>query len=105
VSFTIISPTISVNFTQSADTIYEGDQVDFTAVATTDGSALTYAWNFGDGGTGAGETASHIYLTPGTYDVTLTVTDGCGYSEAITIEDAVTVEVSDYLIYLPLIMR
>lgn len=32
----------------------------------------TYAWDFGDGNTGAGSVATHIYAAPGTYDVTLT---------------------------------
>jgi uncharacterized repeat protein (TIGR01451 family) len=105
ISFTIISPTITVNFSQSVDTIYEGGQVDFTAMASTDGNALTFAWYFGDGDTGSGEMPSHIYTTAGVYDVSLTVTDGCGYSETITIEDAVTVEMSDFLIYLPSIFR
>lgn len=41
-----------------------------------DGDALTYAWDFGDGSTGAGVTVSHTYATIGTYTVVLTVSDG-----------------------------
>ncbi len=40
-----------------------------------DGDNLTYAWNFGDGGTASGATASHTYAIAGAYLVTLTVTD------------------------------
>lgn len=34
---------------------------------------LSYLWDFGDGATGSGRTASHAYATPGQYNVTLTV--------------------------------
>jgi PKD repeat protein len=43
-----------------------------------DGTITSYAWNFGDGTTGSGVTASHMYVTGGTYTVTLTVTDNAG---------------------------
>ncbi|MGL6223489.1 MAG: PKD domain-containing protein, partial [Steroidobacteraceae bacterium] len=54
--------------------------VDFNAAASTDtgGSIVTYAWNFGDGGTATGTTASRIYTAAGTYTATLTVTDNLG---------------------------
>jgi PKD repeat protein len=40
-----------------------------------DDGIKTYAWNFGDGTTGNGETATHFYSNNGVYTVTLTVTD------------------------------
>jgi len=39
-----------------------------------------YAWNFGDGRTGSGQSASHAYSTAGTYVVSLTISDGYGRS-------------------------
>src|SRR3954466_8207607 len=35
----------------------------------------SYSWNFGDGATGSGRTATHSFNLPGTYAVTLTVGD------------------------------
>ncbi|MCW2527026.1 MAG: wcoG [Pseudonocardiales bacterium] len=43
-----------------------------------DGAIASYAWNFGDGTTGAGISASHTYATAGTFTATLTVTDNQG---------------------------
>ena len=47
-------------------------------------SDLTYAWDFGDGSTGSGVAPEHIYAAPGTYEVTLTVTDSAGLSDRST---------------------
>ena len=43
-----------------------------------DGSIASYAWAFGDGGTGTGATTSHTYQNPGSYTAVLTVTDNLG---------------------------
>ncbi len=43
-----------------------------------DGDALKYMWNFGDGVTAEGAKVKHTYAKSGTYKVTLTVDDGKG---------------------------
>ncbi|MBX9244948.1 PKD domain-containing protein [Actinotalea ferrariae] len=63
--------------------------VDGAASSDADGSVVAHAWTFGDGGTASGPTAVHPYAAPGTYDVTLTVTDDDGATRSTT--QAVTV--------------
>ncbi|WP_109505942.1 PKD domain-containing protein [Nocardioides speluncae] len=58
--------------------------VDGTDSDDPDGSIASYAWNFGDGNTDTGPTASHTYAASGTYNVTLTVTDNQGATDSIT---------------------
>ena len=55
---------------------------DATGSADPDGSIDRYDWDFGDGATldDGGPTPSHSYEDPGSYDVTLTVTDSEGCS-------------------------
>lgn len=49
-----------------------------------------WAWDFGDGETGSGPRPEHEYLLPGTYSVSLTVTDGNG-EHTVTKESLITV--------------
>lgn len=49
----------------------------FTSTASDpDGDALTYNWNFGDGSTGSGATTTKTYSSTGTFQVSLSVSDG-----------------------------
>jgi len=55
-----------------------------------DGTITEWFWEFGDGTNGTGEITTHNYSTPGTYNVTLTVTDNKG--DTGTYETTVTVD-------------
>ena len=50
-----------------------------------EGDALTYAWSFGDGASAEGASASHTFAAPGTYAVTVTVTDARGATGSATL--------------------
>jgi PKD repeat protein len=49
-----------------------------------DGSVVSWAWNFGDGGTSGDQNPSHTYASAGPYQVSLTVTDDDGASTTAT---------------------
>jgi PKD repeat protein len=64
--------------------------VDGSMSGDPDGTIASYAWNFGDGGTATGTTASHSYPRAGTYPVRLTVTDDRGATATTTQNVTVT---------------
>ena len=71
----------------------EGSAVTFAFSATdTDGDALTYTWDFGDGTTGSGPVppASHAYADNGIYGVSLWVADTKGATDTKTTTATIT---------------
>jgi len=77
-----------------------GENVTFDASSSydTDGTIISYEWNFGDGTTGEGMVVNHSYSLEASHTVTLRVTDNDGLSD-----DAVaTVETrAPLLAYIP----
>ena len=84
-------PACSVNTAPSAAIAapadgLEGDALTFdgTGSADAEGPISAYRWNFGDGTAAEGATVQHAYAEPGTYTVTLSVTDGDGVTSGAT---------------------
>ncbi len=61
-------------------------EVTFDGSASTDpeGAIAAYAWSLGDGDTAEGPRVNHLYDSPGSYTVTLTVTDAEGAPATVT---------------------
>jgi PKD repeat protein len=103
---TIDPPALAASFDQSASAIPIHSTVYFTDTSSTDGPAIVaWLWDFGDGETDTGEIVSHAYDEAGDYDVQLTVQDAFGYSDTITVTNAVTVEEIDFYIFIPIIIK
>ncbi|KAA9340054.1 PKD domain-containing protein [Adhaeribacter soli] len=88
----------AVSFTQTSTSVCQGDTITYNSSATT--GATTFQWTF-TGGTPATSTAANptvIYNTPGTHNVTLKATSGCGtpatLNKAVTITAMPTVSVT-----------
>ncbi len=60
-----------------------GDAVDFTDMSSGDFDG--WSWDFGDGGTSTAQYPTYTYTTPGNYNVTLTLTNGCDTNVATTV--------------------
>jgi PKD repeat protein len=79
-----VAGTMGINAPPVADaggpyTAAAGDTILFDASnSTDDGTLVAFAWDFGDGATGSGQTVSHVYAGAGSYTVTLVVTDDLG---------------------------
>jgi len=82
------------NFTFTPSTPTQGQAVFFESTST--GSSVNpivaYSWDFGDGGTATGTTATHTFSAPATYFVKLTTFDASGRSAFTT--KSVTVSAS-----------
>ncbi|WP_298313480.1 cellulase family glycosylhydrolase [uncultured Aquimarina sp.] len=66
--------------------------INFDASGSTvsDGSTLTYSWDFGDGTAGSGMTINHEFINAGNYNVVLTVSNVDGISDTATIAIIIT---------------
>jgi PKD repeat protein len=82
-----VTQTVTVNAEPTASftatTVCQGDPTQFTS--TSSGNQINgYQWNFGDGQTGNGQTVSHSYAQPGTYNVTHIIQTAGGCSDQVT---------------------
>jgi hypothetical protein len=74
-SFTYSPPDPQVNDTITFDASGSSD---------TDGTIVSYLWDFGDGETSTSQNPTHAYNQEGSYNVTLTITDNDGLTDTAT---------------------
>jgi PKD repeat protein len=78
------------DFTAGQTNIFTGTTVNFTDL--TANSPTSWSWDFGDGGNSTSQNPSYQYNTPGTYTVTLTVTNVEGSDDEIKIDYIIVVD-------------
>jgi len=66
-----------------------GEPVTFTNRSTGLGTVPT--WNFGDGTTGTGQTATHTYTTPGLKTIKMVVTDALGCRDSVVLVNHINI--------------
>jgi hypothetical protein len=81
-----VAPTASFN--TSSTSVCVNSSVLFNDLSAN--QPTTWDWNFGDGTTAVDQAPSHVYANPGTYTVTLTVTNAAG-SNTSTLTNYITV--------------
>jgi len=74
-------------FEVSPPVIYAGDAVRFDGSTSYSNQAIvSYGWSFSDGGSAYGKEVDHAFSLPGSYTVTLTITDSSGRHASVTQE-------------------
>jgi fibro-slime domain-containing protein len=80
--FEFLDSEVSVSSVISIDDIVTGVgetiQFDGSLCSDSNGVIESYEWNFGDGSESSEQNPQHSFDNPGTYVVTLTITDDCG---------------------------
>ena len=79
------------DFMLSSQTLCPGEEVQLIDQSRTDTALYHWRWDLGDGQETKGPNPSHFYQQPGSYSVTLTVTDVFGCQDTATLTDAVQV--------------
>ena len=86
-------PLARFSYTPEEPLVDQTINFDATTSDPVGGAIIDYAWEFGDGETGTGQTTTHSYSTTGTYKVKLTVTDSEDLTNATT--KTITVKIHD----------
>jgi PKD repeat protein len=77
------APTVAISASPDGQAVAGVTVVVFTAAASdTSGGALTLSWDFGDGQTASGASATHVYVREGVFAVSLTASNNGGGSTA-----------------------
>ncbi|MEM7276285.1 MAG: PKD domain-containing protein, partial [Actinomycetota bacterium] len=80
-----VAPTASGTATPTSGDVPLLVDLDGSASSDPDGTIVSWEWDLGNGSFATGETATATYLTPGEFDVSLTVTDDLGATDTFEV--------------------
>ena len=94
----LFKPELPTATISAPSSLKAGVPASFSASASSDsypGASFTaYSWTWGDGSSGGGVSPTHTFTAPGTYSVTLTVTDSYGLTSALSTQPVTVIEKS-----------
>jgi len=82
ITHTVAVTEVAGNFNMNVVCLHDTTKF-IDASTVTNGNIKSWQWNFGDGGTSALQSPTHVYAVAGTYNVTLTVTTTTGCDSII----------------------
>jgi len=77
-------PTAKFDWAPTKPSVNQSIKFDASGSADPDGTIVKWVWEFGDGSSASGKTASHAFSAPNDYNVTLWITDSGGTTVSIT---------------------
>jgi PKD repeat protein len=81
---TVLAANVMPTAAFTSSTLDLAASLDASASNDQDGSLVSYSWSYGDSSSGTGVTSSHTYVSAGTYQVTLAITDNRGGTAMVT---------------------
>jgi len=78
------APSADISVDPTEPTVGETVTFDASGSTDSDGSIVSYDWDFGDGSGGSGEVTTHTYSDAGDYTVSVTVTDDDGATDTLS---------------------
>ena len=95
------------NFTTEPASLAANIRIKFIGTLGAGSGAITYTWNFGDGGSGIGQTVTHTFTSDKIYTITLRVIgQPCPITRPVTVTRPITVgRPLNHALYLPLVAR
>jgi uncharacterized repeat protein (TIGR01451 family) len=101
----VCEPVAGLSFAFAPSQPQVDETVYFTASVTGGDTPISYAWDFGDDGTGTGGTITHTYSMSMTYTVMLTATNGCEPPGTDSAQVPVVEVTKGGKVYLPLVLK